>query len=65
MTSAEQEMSEYVVNNTPVNEADCSNAGACRGGFPGVSGNPYGFHQVLENYLISRLQFMIQYKSSL
>ena len=25
MTSDEQEMSEHVVNNTPVNEADCSN----------------------------------------
>ena len=25
MTSDEQEMSEHVMNNTPVNEADCSN----------------------------------------
>ena len=25
MTSDEQEMSEHVANNTPVNEADCSN----------------------------------------
>ena len=42
--------------------------GRTEGGFQGFQETHYGFHQVAtteENYLISRLHFIIQYKSSL